>query len=374
MNVVPRIHGSVLAIVLAVGAAARSAPAQEPLEPADSVSAKDEGSTLIPLPIVFYQPETGLGFGASAILYYRMKAADDAGPRSSLAPIAIYTTKKQVILAVWSEMYLSRDRWRISSELSYSNFPTSFWGLGNEAPDDAEEDYTPRTFTLRAWPQKRIASGWYAGFALTLIDRKLTEVEPDGLLESGAVPGTKDGTILGLGGSLVRDTRSSTVYPRRGAYHQLLVDLFPRVWLGDYRFGRYSLDLRGYVPVTDSHVLSLQALAISTTGDPPFDRHPELGGDRLLRGYFQGRYRDRNLLALQAEYRLPLFWRVGAAGFVGFGQVAPELAGFGIDRFHLSGGGGFRFLLARDEGLNLRADFAFGENASGFYFSLGEAF
>ncbi len=143
---------------------------------------------------------------------------------------------------------------------------------------------------------------------------------------------------------------------------------------GDNGFGAYTVDLRRYFPVARTHVVALQALGIATSGEPPFDLYPQLGGESLLRGYFQGRYRDRSLLALQGEYRLPLFWRLGAAGFVGAGQVAPRIGDFGLDRFWVSGGAGLRFLLARREGLNIRADFAFGEDSSGFYLSIGEAF
>jgi hypothetical protein len=120
--------------------------------------------------------------------------------------------------------------------------------------------------------------------------------------------------------------------------------------------------------------VALQALAVASSGQPPFDQYPQLGGESLLRGYFQGRYRDRSLLAFQGEYRLPLFWKFGLAGFAGIGQVAPDFGGFGLDRFWVAGGAGLRFLLAKREGLNIRMDFAFGEGSSGFYLSFGEAF
>ncbi len=368
---------SFLLFCLALGFAP-PASGQEEAAP-DTVASASEGraedtSSLIPLPIIFYQPETGFGFGASAVYYYRFTAGDTISPPSSLSPIAIYTSKNQLILGVWSEMYVAEDRWRISSGVSYSKFPNKFWGIGNDTPDSAEEDYTPKTLTMRGWPQKRIAPGWFAGFSAALIDRGFTELEEGGLLDSGLVPGAEDGQVVGVGGSLIRDGRDNTVYPRRGGYHQLLVDLFGKVWIGDYGFGRYTLDLRGYFPVAHTHVVALQALGIATSGAPPFDLYPELGGDRLLRGYFQGRYRDRNLIAFQGEYRLPVVWRFGLAAFVGVGQVAPEISGFGFDRFWVSGGGGLRFLLARKEGLNIRADFAVGEGSTGFYLSLGEAF
>jgi outer membrane protein assembly factor BamA len=356
------------------------ASAQEPdstapvAEPADSAATEEDEGSLIALPVIFYQPETGLGFGVTAINYYRATAEDTISPPSSVSFIGIYTTKKQLVLAVSSDMYVSEDRWRLSSSVSYSKFPNKYWGIGNDTPDSAEEDYTPRTLTLRLWPQKRIGTGWYAGLAALIIDRKVTDATEGGLIDSRLAPGVDDEQAIGLGGSLIRDSRDNQVYPRRGSYHKLIVDLFGDVWFGDNGFGVYTVDLRRYFPVAGTHVVALQALGIATSGEPPFDLYPQLGGESLLRGYFQGRYRDRSLLAFQGEYRIPVFWRFGAAGFVGVGQVAPEIGGFGLDRFWVSGGAGLRFLLAKREGLNIRADFAFGEGSSGFYLSIGEAF
>jgi len=349
------------------------APEASPPEPSED-SADDDGGSLIPLPVIFYQPETGLGFGLTLINYYRVTPGDTISPPSSISLVGIYTTKNQLILSVWSDMFLDEDRWRISSAVSYSKFPTKYWGIGNDTPDSAEEDYTPKALMLKLWPQKRIGPGWYAGLAASIIDRRISEVSDDGLIDSGLAPGAGDEQALGLGGSLIRDSRDNRVYPRRGSYHKLLVDLFAEVWFGDSGFGVYTLDLRKYFPVARTHVLALQALGIATSGEPPFDLYPQLGGESLLRGYFQGRYRDRSLVAFQGEYRLPLFWKFGAAGFVGVGQVAPDIGDFGLDRFWVSGGAGLRFLLAKREGLNIRADFAFGEGSSGFYLSLGEAF
>ena len=43
-------------------------------------------------------------------------------------------------------------------------------------------------------------------------------------------------------------------------------------------------------------------------------------------------------------------------------------------RFHYSYGFGLRFLLIKQEGINLRADFGFGSDQSAFYLGFGEAF
>ena len=58
----------------------------------------------------------------------------------------------------------------------------------------------------------------------------------------------------------------------------------------------------------------------------------------------------------------------------GLGQVARDTGQLGINRFHYSYGAGLRVLLVEEEGLNLRADFGFGSDQSGFYLGIGEVF
>lgn len=93
-----------------------------------------------------------------------------------------------------------------------------------------------------------------------------------------------------------------------------------------------------------------------------------------MRGYYKGRYRDRSLLALQAEFRFPVWKRFSAVVFGGFGQVANGLGRLQFDGFKYSVGLGLRFLVVPKEGTNLRVDQAFGRGSSGFYFNANEAF
>jgi len=376
-----------IGITLLIGTT-EQALAQADETPPDSASAEEEeeeerGNSLIPLPVIFYQPETGLGFGLTAMYFLRSSGSSDADSTaetqqqtSYIAPVAIYTLKKQIILSVRTELYPNRGDYRIIGEAGFIKFPTKFWGIGNNTPDALEEDFTPLTLNTLAEVQKRFAPGWYAGVLGQLGYRELRDIEDDGLLASGLVPGAEDGWIIGLGLLLTRDTRSSTVYPHRGSFHQVRALLYSGYFGSDYDFGRISLDLRKYFPVLTTHVVALRALGVFSPGNPPFDLMPQLGGEMLLRGYFAGRYRDRDLLAFQAEYRMPVWWRIGVVGFGAIGQVQHDLNGFRSDQFHPSLGAGLRFALSPQEELNIRADFGWGfdVNSSGFYLSFGEAF
>ncbi len=372
-----------IAVLLLAGSTERVF-AQANETPPDSVSDEQEerGNSLIPLPVIFYQPETGLGFGVTGVYFLRSDdpEADSTielqRQASNISAVALYTVKKQIILAVSTELYPSKGDYRILGQAGFLKFPTKFWGIGNNTPDELEEDFTPLTLNLAAEVQKRFAAGWYAGFIGQLGFRELREIEEDGLLASGLVPGAEDGWVVGFGALLTRDTRSSTVYPYRGSFHQLRAVLYGGYFGSDYDFGTISLDLRKYFPLLTKHVLALRALGVLSPGDPPFDLMPQLGGENLLRGYFAGRYRDRHMLAFQAEYRMPVWWRIGIVGFGAIGQVQHDVNGFRSDQFHPSVGAGLRFALSPEEELNIRADYGWGFDASstGFYLSFGEAF
>jgi hypothetical protein len=121
-------------------------------------------------------------------------------------------------------------------------------------------------------------------------------------------------------------------------------------------------------------VLGLHGHLRSTNGDVPFQLLPRLGGQDIMRGTYQGRYRDRHLLAAQAEYRVELWRRIGVVAFVGAGQVADRLGAVALDDLHYSLGGGLRVMIDQRERMNLRLDLGRGRGASGTYISAGESF
>ncbi len=182
--------------------------------------------------------------------------------------------------------------------------------------------------------------------------------------------------MLGLGLVATRDTRTSTTFPNRGSFHQLSAIFHAEALGSDFGFGRYLLDLRRYLPLGEREAVALRGVAWATSGTAPFDELPQIGGDQLLRGYFQGRFTDRQLISLQGEYRGPAFWRIGWVAFGAVGQVADRWGDLRLDGFKASVGGGVRFLISPQETLFIRADLGYGVNtgATGFYLNIGEAF
>jgi outer membrane translocation and assembly module TamA len=94
-----------------------------------------------------------------------------------------------------------------------------------------------------------------------------------------------------------------------------------------------------------------------------------------MRGFFEGRFRDRQYMAFQTEWRQPVYKRIHASAFAGVGEVAPDLESFSTERLKVACGLGLRFLLNPKESVFVRFDLAFNnEGDTGFYIRINDAF
>ena len=123
---------------------------------------------------------------------------------------------------------------------------------------------------------------------------------------------------------------------------------------------------------SEKSVLAWEADGAFTQGDVPWSMMPLLGSDERMRGYYQGRYRDKNVVSSQLEYRRQLTWRHGIVAWVGAGTMGPSLSSLNNGRWLPTGGVGYRFEFKPR--VNIRLDYGIGKGSSGFYFQVGEAF
>jgi outer membrane protein assembly factor BamA len=341
---------------------------------ADSLATEEKRNYLVPIPVIYYTPETKLALGASFAWIYRSNPEDVESRASTLGGIGIYTLKNQVVLGLGLDHYFDRDRQQITAALAYRKFPNDFYGIGNDTPVDDPEEFTDEGAGVNVDYLRTLRGPWRAGFGLMFGNSSITGVEPGDMLDGAAIPGSSGGQVLGAGLMAHYDSRDQVGYPTTGSFGQLAWRQHGEVLGADYAFGQTTLDLRRYFSLGAERVIALRGLGIASGGEVPFQLLPQLGGDQLLRGYFGGRFRERQLVAAQAEYRSRVWKRLGLAAFGAVGQVAHDLDGLGTGRFRSSFGLGLRFLLVAQEGMNLRMDFGFGEDQSAFYLSFGEAF
>lgn len=361
-----------VALVAVLSAGAASALAQESTR---SDSLREKRTSFVALPYAFYTPETKFAFGGGSIYSFRPA---DSGPsdRPSNVRIALtYTQLNQMILALMPEIYLMEERYYFNGFYGYYKYPNRFWGVGSDTPDGAEEDYEQNDFESSTNVQKRITSGLYIGLQYQYQYMSPEKLSTRGVLRDGAIPGSKAGSASGLGIIINHDTRNHVYQPSGGFYNQFSAVFFGGTVGSDYTFTLLSIDLRKYFSIFGSHVLAFQTYDTFITGDPPFQMLSLLGGSYCMRGYYRGRYRDKDMITFQSEYRLPVFWRFGAVAFAGFGDVANGIEKFQLGQFKYSLGFGFRFTFDSHERINARLDVGFGKgDNAGVYAMVLEAF
>jgi len=354
-----------------------SAAGQE-AKPDEKVQAKKEDIGLVVIPVVFYEPETKWAGGVGGLVTFRTPDQDLASRPSSIYFYAIYTQLRQFRTQIEPAFYFRKEAYLLNGKLTIERYPNKFWGFGAGTPESAVQDFTPRKFSLEVSFQKRILARerLYFGLQFQFENLKILESDAGGSIAEGLVPGSKGGTVTGLGFILNWDTRNNIFSPSHGHYFQASTYFNGKILGSDFTFNSVKVDLRAYMRgLALSHVVALQAIYESVVGPvSPFYRYAKMGGDSLMRGYYGGRYRDKYFMAFQAEYRLPVWWRFGLVTFAGLGDVAGDMRHINIYEFKYSAGAGLRFKISPKEGANLRADFAFGHGTTGFYFTANEAF
>jgi len=325
-------------------------------------------------PIIFSTPETGLAVGSALSLFFRPPEAEIDSRPSTITPVFIYTQKKQIMSSLNLDLYWKEETYRLVANIGYKKYPDKFYGIGNDLPEDNEEDFTSRGAILLLDFQRKIRPGLNVGLQYEVGESKIIEVENNRLLDTGGIPGSEGAKISGAGLILSWDTRDNIFFPLTGMWYQLSARFYGDGLGSEFSYSRYNLDLRQYFPIRSSHVLACQAYANIMTGRPPFELMSRLGGPNIMRGYYMGRYSDKCMVAVQAEYRMPVWRRIGMVCFAGLGDVADEIGNFQLSEFKHAFGLGLRFLFSPEEKINLRLDFAQGEGSSGMYISIQEAF
>ncbi len=327
-----------------------------------------------PLPILSYSPETRGTFGAVGLATFRFKNEPLSSRNSQFEIGAAYTQEEQLFVYMPFDLFIKNEDWWIRGLTGYYDFRYFFYGIGNQATEDQEELYDLDFFRFRIDALRLVRKHWYLGTRYWLEDYKVVDVEEAGLLGTNDIIGSEEGLVSTAGIISLWDTRDNYNYPSSGHFLEALMLLNAHELGSDFRFSRISLDYAFYKSI-GKNVIASNIFVVGMQGDPPFNELAFIGGSNKMRGYYLGRYRDKNLAIFQVEWRRMLFWRIGLTAFAGFGNVAPELYAFALSNTRSSGGLGFRFQLDDKEKINFRVDYAIGERgSSGFYVAFREAF
>jgi outer membrane protein assembly factor BamA len=331
---------------------------------------------ILVLPIISRSIETSWSFGAALSSTFHLQSSVDSNARTSnLQALALYSIHRQFVAAINGTIYFPGEKYILNQQFSYSYYPDKFWGLGKATPSSNEEPYDYKQFYIYLHPQRLLGNNLYVGLLYEFQQVWDVHYIAGGLFDQENIVGRNGYHVSGLGLSLTYDTRNNAFSPDKGSMIQFYFNHFAPFIGSDYVYTNYVLDMRKFIRIYKDQVLAIQGFGFFTNREVPLRSLASFGGSNSMRGYYDGRFRDKNQVVVQAEYRVPLFWRLGMVVFGGVGTVSNSVHDLDIEYLKYSSGLGVRVALNKSEKLNLRLDYGFGQGKSqGFYFQLGEAF
>ncbi len=335
-------------------------------------------------PELAYALQTGFAVGATANISFT-----SANPEQNVSTIYTtpqYTQHHQIIIPLITCLWTTNNRYNIVSDWRYYDYSADDYGLGGYSPGTVDHLMYYSYLRLYQSVSRQIIPNLVAGLGYNLDyhwhirdENKTPDLNNDYQLYGSSERSVSSGLTL----SLMYSTRRNINNPEGGTmYASILFRPNFRFLGSDQNWQSLLMDFRKYItwPAGSRSVLGFWNTNWLTLGGiPPYLDLPSTGWDtysNIGRGYTQGRFRGRNLIYLETEYRMPIS-RNGLLGSVFFANIQSYTEGLGGNfRRLLPGGGvGLRLKVNKHSNLNFALDYAVGlDGKGGVFVNLGEVF
>jgi hypothetical protein len=325
-------------------------------------------------PYAMYSPETNFAFGGAGIIYFRTSNKKETLP-SQITFSAYYTVNNQ-FSTFWDPIiYFNNNKNEVGGELYFAHKIDKFYGTGSNSEEIPNPQYNFKIAEISLYFKRTLYDNLKAIALFEYNHYVILEELENPFMADSSIAGINGGNNLGVGLGFNLDSRDNIFFPSGGAYVDFYSLFFLKALGTDFIYNEYVLDARYYKSIfSDNRVLAFQFYSAITTGNTPFYSMPRLGGAWMMRGYYEGRFRDKTFTTFQAEFRDELFWKLGFTLFASAGDVGSSLNTYKLTHLKYSYGFGLRFMFDKKERINIRFDVAFGNNTSGIYFAIKEAF
>ena len=187
---------------------------------------------------------------------------------------------------------------------------------------------------------------------------------------------------VGVAANLLYDSRLNQITPTNGMYGKIVYRPNFTFLGSDNDWSSILIEARKYIHLSKNskNILALWSYNwLTLSGKPPYLFLPSTGWDDLYntgRGYIQGRYRGKNMLYFETEYRFGITpnGKIGGVVFANAQSFSKDIKselnvvapGYGL---------GLRFKINKHSNTNVCIDYAFGTDGSnGIFVNLGEVF
>lgn len=329
-------------------------------------------STVEFLPIVSYDTDTGLGYGAKIFLL------NSAGNKESFDLTLFNSTKGER----WYRFVFSypdielrqgtRYDYAIDIIIDYDKWiKNSFFGIGNTSQFAQREYYTREPM--------EITIALSRGFSSTVVGRigvSAKKVWNSNIPSSSTLLNfTSSSSAVGFIASFRYDSRNSAINPSLGTVFQGEAQTFPRWYFSGAEFSQLGVAVHYYKEILASNMIFAARVIVNQLlgTNIPVHHLLSVGGNHTLRGAPQDRYLDRASLVCNGEFRLPLIWRFGVVAGFDAGSVWNSLLDMKAQSavWNMNSVIGMRLYM---DTFIVRADAGFGKESTGFYLNFGHLF
>ena len=337
------------------------------------------------IPFAGYTLSTGFAVGLSGVLSFY----NNRGPTAKESVInfqALYDSRQQKTFISQSNIYTESERYRFINDLRVSKFPTITYGLGNNSPNARADSLIYNYIRFYHTTLKRVAINLYLGggycldyfFNISGFSESISAVYAAYPYATNVSRTIASGFNL----SLLYDGRLNPLNPQGGTYLSAFYRNNLTVLGSDSRWSSLQIDARKYLSFGQKgkSILAFWGYAwLTLDGNQPYFNLPSTGNDMyngIGRGYQIDRYRGRNLLYVEVEYRFGITKNglIGAVVFANSQSYVRRLES-GIRKIIPAGGLGLRIKVNKYTNTNLAIDYAVGLNGSrGLFVNLGEIF
>lgn len=315
-------------------------------------------------------------------------AAFRTAPDSKISTItasAAYTQRKQFTVPLETNFWTRGNKYNFVGDIHFMKYPQDTYGLGSNSSTDNQDTMEYNYIRIYEIVYRKITSNFFLG-AGYIADWHYNIVEQG--LHNGSVSdyekyGAANSTLsTGFTLNGLYDTRDNSINPYRGFYTEVTYRNYQKILGSNTSWQSAIIDVRKYFmfPRNSGNILGLWSYDwLTLDGNPPYLDLPSTNWDRYSstgRGYIQGRFRGKEMVYLETEYR----FHVSANGLFG-GVVfvnAESFSGLGSNRLQTpqpGWGAGVRIKLNKTSRTNLDIDYGFGTQGSqGLFVNIAEMF
>lgn len=353
-----------------------------PITPHDSSSLREGKRFVLVIPQIGYTLQTRALAAVLVNSPFRMTNAN----MSSITGQLSFTQNHQIILTTTSSIWSPDNRYLWINDWRLMHYPQATYGLGMYTSTDRVINMDYAYFRFYQSLLRRLAPNLYGGLGYHLdlhwnIDsynsrREVTRIS----MYANGIEGrsVSSGPIV----QLVYDNRKNAINPSGGLYINAAFRANMSALGSDNTYQSALIEARKYIhlPGNSDNILAFWSYnALTLSGNPPFLDLPSTGWDNtgnVGRGFIQGRFRGKNLLYAETEYRFHLTADrlLGGVVFANAQTVTEQTSGT-FEKVVPAIGTGLRIKMNKVSRTNLSIDYGVGfDGSKGLFFNLGEVF